>query len=354
MTTSLRTFALRSLALTALGALTVPAANAVDVKLYGTVNKAFMVYDDGQDTESTIVDNNNESTRLGIGGEQKLDNGLTASALLEMNYNSNPSNSQTQNTASGQANTPTNTSANLSERIARVGLSNEYGAIFIGQQDVATDDAYSHDLAAATSVLNANVASFGGGLVFHNDAGNPISLGGTNLTPGAFAQNNDGSLSATDSIRFNSATFNGFNGSLSASQGGTMDATIRYAATYGDLSVDSALGHSFINNNATTATNEVVGATTGSVSVKHSSGLAGTFAYTAQDLDGAPPTWTKPKACTAKSATPSAICRWASLPNTASSKTPSPSLRTKPWTFTALVRNTTSATASPPAPCTAT
>lgn len=272
-------------ALAAISAVSIPVANAVDVKLYGTVNKAFMVYDDGRDTETTIVDNNNESTRIGIGGEQKLDNGLTASALLEMNYNSNPSNSITQNTAAGQSATPTNTGATLNERIARVGLANDYGAVFLGQQDVASDDAYSHDLAAATSVLNANVGSFGGGLVFRTNTGAAVNLGGTDLTPGQFSQGNDGSLAAADSIRVNTATFGGFNGSLSTSQGGNVDATIRYANAYGDFNVDSALGHSFINNNATTATNELVGATTGSLSVKHKSGLGATVAYTAQDLD---------------------------------------------------------------------
>ena len=282
---ALRTFFLRSLAITALGMATAPVANAADVKLYGTANKAMMVYDDGKDTETTIVDNNNESTRIGVAGEQKLDNGLTASALLEMNYNSNASNSITQSTTAGQSATPANTGANLSERIARVGLANDYGAVFLGQQDVAIDDAFSHDLSAATSVMNANIASFGGALTFRNSTGAVVNVGGTNLTPNSFALGNNGNLDATDSIRVNTATFNGFNGSMSASQGGNIDVTARYTHTYGDFAVDSAVGHKFVNDQTATTSNETTGYTMGSLSVKHNSGVAATVAYTTQDLD---------------------------------------------------------------------
>lgn len=285
MPTTLRAFAVRSLALTALSAITIPTVNAVDIKMYGTVNKAYMGYSDGITRESTIVDNNNESTRIGVGGEQKLDNGLTASVLLEMEQNSNASNALTQNTTPGQSATPSNTTAGLNERIARVGLSNEYGAIFIGQQDLASDDAFVHDLTAATSVLNANVAAFGGGLVFRTKSGALVAPGGTNLTTTLFAQGSDGTLLAADAIRVNTATFNGVNGSLSVAQGGNVDANIRYAGEFGAFTLDSALGYTFVNNGTTAATNELTGQTFGSVSVKHNSGLGATLAYAGQSLD---------------------------------------------------------------------
>lgn len=265
-------------------ALTV-AANAVDVEMYGAVNKALMGYSDGIDNEFTVVDNNNLSTRIGFAGEQKLDNGLTASVLLEMESASNKSSSITQNTAANQSHTPTNSSATLQERISRVGLSNEYGALFIGNQDIASDDVFTHDLAAAGSIVNANVASFGGGLEFRTSAGAAVTVGGTDLTPGGFALGNDGSTATASSVRLNTAVFNGFNGSLSASQGGNMDAALRYANTFGEFDVDAALGHTFINNETSSTSNELTGATMGSASVRHSSGLGATVAYTTQHLD---------------------------------------------------------------------
>lgn len=272
------------LATTMLGILTTPAAQAVDVKMYGTVNKAYMGYSDGQTTESNIVDNNNESTRIGMGGEQKLDNGATASVLFEAQQTSNPSNEITQNTATGQSATPLSNTPAFAERIARVGLANDYGAIFLGQQDVATDDAFTHDLAAATSVLNGNVASFGGGLAFRTGNGTVANLGGTDLTVDTFALGNDGNLDAADSIRFNSATYNGFNGSLSTSQGGNVDANIRYADTLGDFQIDSALGHKFVNDQDSAPSDQTTGVTLASVSVKHSSGLAASLSYEQEDL----------------------------------------------------------------------
>lgn len=265
------------------------AGHAMEAKMYGTVNKALMVYDDGQSTESTIVDNANETTRFGIGAEQKLDNGLTASFLFENEMSSNKSNVITQSTTANQAFTPTNgSSPSLTERIARVGIAGNWGALFIGQQDIASDDAFTHDLAAASSVVNANVASFGGALIYKRKTGvtiSNLSVGGTDLTTNLFAQGNNGDLGSADSIRYNSPVWNGFNASLSTSQGGNVDVNVRYAKDYGVVAVDGALAHTMINNNVTTAANEQTGATLGSVSMKHQSGLGATLAYATQHLD---------------------------------------------------------------------
>jgi predicted porin len=260
-------------------------AMAMDVKLYGTVDKALMGYNDGQNSDVTVVDNNNETTRFGLGGEQKLDNGLTASFLFENQMSSNNSAGLTQNTAAGASSTPANTTVNLQERIARVGLAGNWGAMFLGQQDVASDDAYSHDLAAASSVLNANVASFGGALVFQNAAGANLSVGGTDLTPNLFALGNNGDTATADALRYNSPIWNGLNGSASISQGGNVDATIRYTRDYADVSVDSALGYTRVNNQATAASNGLKSSLNGSVSAKLKNGLGATVAYTSQQLD---------------------------------------------------------------------
>ncbi|RYG58637.1 MAG: porin [Alphaproteobacteria bacterium] len=275
---------LQACAFSAFSSLSIPAANAVDIDLYGVVNKSLMVYDDGQNTETTIVDNNNESTRIGVAGEQKLDNGLTASVLLEMEHRSNASSEITQNITAGQSATPPSFTEGLAERIARVGLAGDYGALFIGQQDVATDDATLRDLNAASSVVNANIASFGGNLVFRDSTGTAVTLDGVDMTPNVFALGLNGDLAAADSIRFNSASYGGFNSSASVSQGGDADLTLRYANTYQDFEFDSAIGHTFNNDEDTSGTNELTGVTVGSASVKHSSGLGATVSYVTTHL----------------------------------------------------------------------
>ncbi len=275
----MRSRLLQAFAFTALSSFSIQAAHAVDVELYGLVNKSVMVYDDGRDTEFGIVDNNVESTRIGVTGEKKLDNGLTASVLLEMEQRSNPSSEITQNTTPGQSATPQQITEGLNQRMARVGLAGEHGALFIGRQDVATDDALVRDLTAANSVVNANVASFGGNLIFRDASGAQINLGGSDLTPSAFAIGYNGDLASGDAVRFNTATYAGFNGSASVAQGGDVDLTLRYANTLGDFEVDGAIGHNFNNDEASTGANDVTGITLGSASIKHTSGLGATVGY---------------------------------------------------------------------------
>lgn len=267
-------------ATTALALAATSPALAADVKLYGTVNKAVMGYDDGQESQMTVVDNNNESTRFGMAADKQLDNGLTASALFEMEQRSNASNVVTQPAGGG---TPASTGGSLAERIARVGLAGQWGAVFVGQQDVATDDVYYHDLGAANSIMTPGVAAFGGGLAFRNSATGAV----TTYTPSTLAQGADGSLVAADSIRYNSPKFMDFNGSVSMAQGGDLDMAVRYSREYQplDLTVDSALGYTFNNDVVTGGTNEVEGQLQGSVSVKHASGIGATVAYTAQSLE---------------------------------------------------------------------
>ncbi len=266
-------------ATTALAMVALSPAMAADVKLYGTVNKSVMAYDDGQESQMTVVDNNNESTRFGMAANKELDNGLTASALFEMEQRSNPSNQVTQPAGGG---TPPSIGGTLAERIARVGLAGQWGAVFVGQQDVATDDVYYHDLAAASSVMTPGVAAFGGGLAFRNSATGAV----TTWTPSTMAQGADGSLVAADSIRYNSPVFMDFNGSVSVAQGGDVDMAVRYNREYAPMgiTVDGALGYTFNNDNASAA-NEVDGQLQGSVSVKHTSGYGATVAYTGQSLE---------------------------------------------------------------------
>ena len=261
-------------------------AMAVEASVFGQVNKAVMVYDDGRDQDTAVVDNNNASTIVGFEGEQMLDNGLTASFLMSAYLRNNRSNQVTQNTAAGQSSTPVSSSNSFEEAYARVGLSGEWGGVFIGQQDTAIDDTFYQDLAAASDVMGPGVAAFGGGVVFRNSAGNQVSLGGTNVTAAGLAQGFDGSIELEDSIRYNSPVFNGFNLSVSTSQGGDIDSAIRYEGEYDAFQVKSALGYGWVNNQtATTGSTSTETILNAAVSVKHDSGLAGTVAYAAQSLE---------------------------------------------------------------------
>lgn len=262
-------------------------ASAVDVKVSGQVNKAISVYDDGRSSDVVFADNNLAKSRFVIEGEQALNNGLTASVMMSAYFSGNRSNAITQNTAAGQSSTPTPTSARppLEEEMTRVGLAGKYGAVFIGYQDTAIDDAFYHDLGAASDVLTNGVTAHGGGLGFRaSNGGALVNLGGALATPVAFSLGFDGSVERQSSLRFNSASWNGLNFSVSTSQGGDIDTNLRYANNYGDWDVDSAIGVAFENNTAT-GTNVAERSVNASASIKHSSGIAGTLAYLEQSLE---------------------------------------------------------------------
>lgn len=274
----MRKLALFSTSLLA-GVVTIAPAYAVDVKLYGQVNKALMGYDDGANTDFTVVDNDLSSTRFGLKGEQKLDNGLTASVLLEMESQSNASDVITQNATTGQSNTPTSSgTTNLVERHAAVGLTSNYGGVVLGKTSTATDGVFLKDKAGVADVMSADIFKFGGGL-FYTNSGTGVSS--TVSTKGRTFQ---GGTDRDQVLRFDSPKVNGFSAKASVAQGGDVDLSAQYDTKFSGFDVIATGGVKF-NNDSATGTNIVDTRYIAAVSAKHESGFAGTLAYATETLD---------------------------------------------------------------------
>jgi predicted porin len=277
-------------------ALVAATAGAVDVEMYGQVNKGIFGYNDGQDTNVMIVDNDYSSTRLGVKGAQGLDNGLTASVLYEMEMPNNASNSYTQD---GAANTGTgktvgnSASGSVSTRQARVGLSGNFGGVYLGQQSVATDGVLGADLAGAQDVLGQDISSIGGGLKFRNSAAGKAfnTQVSPNTTVNSLVNTTFGDERA-DSLRYDSPIFAGFQGRASVAQGGDMDLAVFYDGAMGDFKVAGAAGVQYNNDAAGVATGgmSVESNQGASLSVAHATGLAATVAYHTESLQGKPST----------------------------------------------------------------
>ncbi len=283
----MRKIALFSTSLLA-GFVSIAPAHAVDVKMYGQVNKALMGYDDGANTDFAVVDNDNSSTRFGLKGEQKLDNGLTASVLIEMESQSNPSNSTTQNQAANNSTTPLDRSnagvgstPTLEERHASVGLAGNFGGVVLGKTSTATDGIFTKDKAGVTDIMTSDVFRIGGGLVFRNGAN-----GFSNATIGGMTFN--GAVDRANAIRYDSPKISGPWGTVSAkastSQGGDVDGSAQYENKFGGFDVIAAGGIKLNNDDTSTATNTAEKRYMAAVSAKHATGFAGTFAYTTDDL----------------------------------------------------------------------
>lgn len=246
-------------------------ASAVDVEMYGQVNKGVFAIDDGVSTDVSIIDNDFSSTRLGFKGAQALDNGLTASVLFEAEMQSNASDVITQGTVATNSSAPVSTGGTFAERQARVGLGGNWGAVFVGQQSVATDSAAEQDLVGARDVMGSDLEDIGGGYQFRNSAG---ALTGTTVSD--IFDNFDGGR--TDAIRYDSPIYNGFQGRASLAQGGDADMAVYYAGEMSGMKVKGALGY-MMNNDEATGSTAAEEALIASFTAKHESGLAGTIAY---------------------------------------------------------------------------
>lgn len=257
-------------------------AAAVSVELYGQVNKSLLAVDDGENTEFTIVDNDISSTRIGLKGSQVLDNGLTASVLLETEILDNASDlvSQTGDNANNISN---RNEATFVSRHARVGLAGNWGAVFLGRQSTATDSVTEQDLVGVQDFLYAGGAEdLVGAYQFRDTAGA--------LTANTVELDNFDGADRQNALRYDSPIYNGFQGRISVQQGGDTDLALYYAGRYDAFQVNAAIGHVFITDDqnaaaTTPATTRIESQTSGSISAKHDSGFAAAVAYGVQSLE---------------------------------------------------------------------
>lgn len=264
----------------------VASAHAMDVKMYGQVNKALVGYDDGQNTDFGVVDNDLSSTRFGVKGEQKLDNGLTASLVYEVEMQSNPSNFLVQNNDPANSASPLNQNnagvangnVGFDERHASVGLSGDFGGVVLGQTAMASDGILTQDLVGAQDVMNSDYEKLGGGLNFRTGAG---ALSGVTMA----SMTSNGGTYRTDAVRYDSPKLAGFSAKASIAQGGDTEAAVLYEGKVADFKLKGAASVGFNNDlPTTTATNNYDQRYIASGSILHSSGIGATAAYTTDKL----------------------------------------------------------------------
>ena len=284
-------------------------AMAVDVKMYGQVNKGIMMYDDGRDSEFNIVDNDMSSTRFGVRGSQVLDNGMTASVLFEGQMESDSSSAITQNTAGSIQSTPADTgAANFQERHTRVGLAGDWGAVFVGRTSTATDGVTEVDLGPVGDIMGSATSRMGSALFFRQSSGalsnfqigevidnfDGMAFAGGSADDGTGAAGAIGGLFGNgfgdrfNVVRYDSPIWNGLQARVAVAQGGNADAAVYYNGKFDAFEVAAGVGHVIYNNvtaNSNAARNEVESQTSGSISVKHDSGLSLTAAYGERSYD---------------------------------------------------------------------
>lgn len=155
----------RSLLAVSVVSLTALPTHALEVELGGQINRAIMYAEDGysqnnlgvgSDTEFYHVDNRNSPTRFNLGGTQRLFDGWTAGALIEIGIFSNASNDVD----------PANktTDAEIDERITDAFVDSPYGKITVGRGEGAAYDTGRRDYSGTGVISFRNPSLIGGSL----------------------------------------------------------------------------------------------------------------------------------------------------------------------------------------------
>ena len=233
------------------------------VKIYGQINKAVLISDDGNDTNTYLVDNDNSSTRLGFVGTIKTNRRLEIGTKIEVEYQTNPSNVVNQD----------------DRRPGDDGFEKRHldiwfdagmiGKFSLGWGSTASDGTAEMDLSGTSVVGYSSVADMAGGQLFYDKS----TVSNSTTSVGSAFSNMDG-LSRDERIRYDSPSFHGLAGSASYINDGGGDIAVRYTAKISAFKLAAAAAFSNPGSASSTIDEQLAG----SVSALHDSGLNGTIA----------------------------------------------------------------------------
>jgi hypothetical protein len=136
--------------------------NGGTLRFYGQINKGVLTYDDGQESESYgLIDNDNSNTRFGLTYKQDFGDGWNYLGTVEVAY----APFSTSNTNLLQQSPPASayefTNANIRKIDNRVSHP-DYGTFFLGQGDMASNNTAEVDLSGTTVISYSSVADSAG------------------------------------------------------------------------------------------------------------------------------------------------------------------------------------------------
>ncbi len=204
----------------------------VALKLYGQVDRAMLVGDDGNRTDTYFVDNDNSSTRFGMLAHVQANDDIKLGSKFEVQFESNSSSAMNQENKHGVG------PNNFTERHFDFYIeSKRFGKLSLGQGDTATNGTAEVDLSGTGLIGYSSVSDMAGSYLFYDQ--NTDSLPGTEI--GDVMTNMDG-MSRDDRVRYDTPKFYGFNLSGSVISGTAYDAALRYAQQFPGVKVAGALG----------------------------------------------------------------------------------------------------------------
>ena len=199
----------------------------VQLEISGQVNRALLYADNGDHEQLFNVDNDNSSSRVRWKGTARLNDDLSAGALIEVQIESNTSSG----VSMGQNSSTFVGSGAFNERHITFWIdSKKMGRIWLGQGDTASNGTSEVDLAGTQVVAYSGIGDMSGGICFDQAlAGAKGPCDGPTI--GSVWTNLDG-LSRNDRVRYDTPTIAGFKASASYIEADTWDIALRYGANY--------------------------------------------------------------------------------------------------------------------------
>lgn len=204
-------------------------SDKVSTTLYGQVNRAVMLADDGYQDKFFHVDNDNSSTRVGLKGEVAATEALTVGSVIEVEWQENASNevSMAAESISGE----------FLGRHFDVWFKSQLGKLSLGKGNAASTDTSEVDLSGTTVASFADLA-VGTGFQFYDAASSSYPDGG--ITVGNVFDSMDG-LSRVNRVRYDSPSFGGFTLGASLAEKETNDVALKYAGEFEGTKLEAAL-----------------------------------------------------------------------------------------------------------------
>lgn len=237
-----------------------PKAN---LKLYGQVNKAVLFSNDGDDSNTYLVDNDNSSTRVGLAGSIKPNDHYEIGTLIEVEYQTNPSNLVNQDDKR-----ISNTDFEKRHLDLYVDTS-KFGKLSLGWGSAASENAAEVDLSGTSVVGYSSIPDMAGGQLFYDEDTDSLS----NTAIRNVFGNWDG-LGRDERIRYDTPALMGLVASTSYVTDGGGDFALRYNAKIATFKLAAAAAYADPGSTSDNIDDQLAG----SVSLLHDSGFNGTFA----------------------------------------------------------------------------
>jgi predicted porin len=256
----------------------------VSLQVYGQVDKALLIWDDGNKSDAFIVDNDFSGSRVGFIGKAQIKPGWTAGYNIEFDIQDSASDKVSQKN-DGIANAVGGDEGNSEEfsiRQNNVYIESErLGRITIGQQSSATD--------GINEIVLGNSANLGPGVYAGNNFLIQSGPGSSGQRLKNFASDLDGNR--LDLIRYDSPSIYGFILSASWGENDYADVALRFKKEWNSIRIAAGIGYQWGGEAFDALVNQQQ-VLSGSVSVMHvPTGIYGVFAAgqatDRRDLNGA-------------------------------------------------------------------